>query len=320
MLSLRHLLRLVLLLLLGTGPHRKVSALQQQSSLDPPTIRVNISNPKHVFVEWDKDASWIKSSPQQQAYVKFSDFNNFPNTSTTMLNTSSTSGVLEVDLAVSALEKVYYFAMGLSPNARTPPSVFGEHTAKWTVAGDCDDYVNAGDSLYPLGYEEADAKPWACAECPTGASCEYASVESGVKARFAYQQVDKRYSELSFDESFHRCRTPLACLGLRTPKSEISENLYPGRLYKNMTSKELGDLVDLPRQNVDPPRCNYEQGYVDSLLCERCGRGYVKISSTKSCGKCGSKEGQKWLLVGIGSTIGFFLFLLVASRSPCRLM
>ena len=66
-------------------------------------------------------------------------------------------------------------------------------------------------------------------------------------------------------------------------------------------------------------RCNYEQGYVlGSRLCERCGTGYVKLTSNRFCEKCGSKENKKWLLVGIGSTIAFFLFLMIASRIRSR--
>jgi hypothetical protein len=99
---------------------------------------------------------------------------------------------------------------------------------------------------------------------------------------------------------------------------EYLPNLYRGQLYKNATTTELGDMVDLARTNVDLPRCNYEQGYMKSILCERCGTGYVKLISNRECQLCGTKESKKWLLVGIGSTIVFFLFLMIASRIRSR--
>ena len=119
-------------------------------------------------------------------------------------------------LSSSAFVTMYYFAIGVVPtsSAAISSGEFSPITGKWVVAGDCDDFLNVAGIQNPM-----DSKaPWACGECPVGASCEYATTDADILSRFAYQRVDLRLgsSSLRFNESFHKCRVPEACLGMRT--------------------------------------------------------------------------------------------------------
>ena len=211
-----------------------------------PTLRVNLSSPMHVFVYWDNTSAWALEV-NATVTVKASEINNFPPDSTDRAHGAAADGVLMMKLPKSAFLNVFYFTMGVASD--NTPSAFSPITGKWVVAGDCDDFLNVDGMSNPF---DADG-PWACGECPEGASCEYADTDADVKVRFAYQRVDKRIrstSSLPFDKSFHKCRVPDACLGMRTPKSEIPVDLYRGRLFLNESTLELvvyGVLHEDPR-------------------------------------------------------------------------
>ena len=310
---------LSLLLLL---PLPKVDALSP--IISAPSLQVNLSDPRLVHVHWNNNTAWTRTPRNATVIVKASKINNFPPMLTHHAHAPARNGVLSMRLPESTFVTMYYFTMGVttphtpvSDNDTStftiPDKDFSPITGKWPIASDCDDFLNVANIPNPF-----DANyPWACGECPTGASCEYADTDADIKPRFSFQRVDRRLSRTSalpLNASFHKCRVPEACLGMRTPKSEVPENIYMGALRLNESSLELGPIVDLARQNIAPSRCNYEMGYTDSLLCERCGTGYVKLTSTNQCEQCGLKEDKIWFLVGIGGTITVFLFLMIASR------
>ena len=274
-----------------------------------PTIRItNSSNPRHVLVHWDPALSagvaWDTTlTPTIHVEIQTSIENNFLPANTIIFSSPASAESMQIDLPDSTFTSVSYFRMRIANSTTSDGKDWSPTNQKWTVASECDDYLHVE--------KNDDPTQWLCQVCPEGASCEYANTDMDIKAKFSYQHIEGR-----LNESFHRCRVKQACLGMRM--TEFVPDLYQGRLRKNSSTFELTPVLDLARVNVRPPRCNYELGYMNSVLCERCGTGFVKLTSNRQCEECGSKENKKWLLVGIGTTIMFFLFLMIASRIRSR--
>jgi hypothetical protein len=221
-----------------------------------PIIRVNATAPKIVIINW-KQTEGMKKKNSNYKYIEIqgSEENNFLPSNTMTIRTLAPREYVTMEMSQSTYEKYYFYrirpiqSLNASKNDNNLFSKWSPTNKQWKISNECDDYLSVGNNQDP--------SKWKCQDCPEGASCEYALTDHDIKAKFSYQRITKNSGsdgndDMNLQDSFHRCRVKIACLGLRM--REFAPNVYSGKLLINGT--ELGPTVDLARTNVNP-RCNY---------------------------------------------------------------
>ena len=307
----------------GDSNGKLVRVLIPPDTVLPPAAPKNIIikrvNGSFMRVTWDHDVNNIANSEDiNSSYIlsyniKYGDRKTLDNSTGSFYRVVNSINATAYDciLQEPLYKKVMYVtiqAKCLKRNALNEAPTYSDWsiiTSNWKIASEClfeSEYLNTTCD-YPLGNNEL-CGPWACNDCPEGASCKGPKNWNDVKAKFGYWRHE---TDLTKRSEFTKCLFPPACQG-------DANAMFKGQ-FVNATGSDPA-IIDKPEG------CAFDIGYSIKCegngaprcrLCSTCAIGYKRKTQDgmARCNKCPARVANIFLLISGIIVVVLLMYLLI---------